>query len=338
MKKFLFLTAMAAMTMLLSCNHVKSVYEDGPYPIEFSTAVSPHTKVPLEGSSFLDTDSFMVSSYLVFLSDQSQNRPFFQNIIFKKQPGDSYWTGDQYWPMVQCLVNFSAIALLEGCEKVDITWGDPAVSSANIVIKENNTYDQYDLVVGGGKAIGNINGFSVVCLHLKHTLSWVQVSFKSNIAEKIIIKSVYLTTAYNGRVQVSFDYTNSSTMHSNGSYAQASWSPDAVETMALPNNDYTAPYGDLLVGVEPSMYGPGLMVLPSKDDDNRKIEINYAVQSIDSEGKTVEYDYATEYEISDDWVAGNKYEYLFDFNLKSVKCSVERQGWYTNSVSSHTYQ
>ena len=308
-----------------ACNKTEVVYPEGPQEISFTAVSKVATKAPVAGTTFSTDDNMRVSAYLSkAVGNETNVGNYFSDILFEGDNGtpDEYWVGGQYWPLFPSTVNFLAITEKGGgINNTTTTFGTPAASSATVTLANNNAFAQNDLMYAVGQGVTDGSGpYDAVSMKFNHALSWINFSFKSNIANKITVKSVKLTAAYDGELAVDFsEYASQIALTSDA--VTATWTPDAVEEQFAPNSGYTAENGNvvLVAAATAYPYGGGLLVVPGTYT-GRKFVISYQV-----DGK----DFTYTYPVSQTWEQGKKYTYNVTMTLNEIKITPSITDWTT---------
>lgn len=331
-----------ALSVLTACTQTELQYPEQARQITFSPVVqTPNamTKVPLiNGSNLNASDNFRVSAYMTSSEENHYGRTgnFFSNITFSYL--NSVWEGGQYWPMFHCVINFSAVSRrCDGNQNVDVVWDrtTPA-SAATVTLKNNTSFSQSDLMFGGAQGKYDASGRQITPLHLKHALCWINIGFKSTAEEMIYIKDVVLKTSYHGVLNLTFDCTNTTSFDPDN-YVTATWTPNEVESMRMPNSDYKSTASNMEVSLNEQIYGGGFLVLPSTSDE-REITIVYAMDIITSDGIKQEKEFEYKQKLTTPWVMGKKYTYLYEFSPSELNLQTTCTDWTDDTTSQVSFE
>lgn len=175
MKKVLLL-AVAAMTMLAACNKTEVVPTGEAQEISFVAVNKTATKTPVTGNAFREGDNMAVAAYIVDGAKTPGN--FFKETLFKKDAGETYWTGEpaRFWPLTTSTINFLAVTETGGgVDNTEVEFeATNYASAATVVLANNDKLNQNDLMFAAGQGSHTQGGtYSAVSMVFKHALSWI---------------------------------------------------------------------------------------------------------------------------------------------------------------------
>lgn len=335
---FLSICCVLGLSLMLSCSDVETQYEDQAKEISFSPLVQTSglvTKGPLQGAGSLpSTFDFLVSAYIAQSSgtQKTTSNNYFTDIPFVYST-NHYWTGEQYWPLYHCELNFSAVTRRCGINNnVTVEWDKTTpASAAKVTLTNNNVFNQSDVMFGGTRGSYAPSHRHILPLNFKHALCWVNFKFKSTMDSKITIKSVKMKAIYNGELDVRFDCTNSADFDPE-TYSSAEWTPGELQEVQVPNSSYNDVASFITLSSKAEhIFGGGLLALPSSNPE-RLFTIVYTMKMRDENGGAVEKEFVFEQLARVEWEMGVKYTYIFEFSPTEITMESNYEDWSEQSV------
>lgn len=327
MKRFFFL-AVAATALLAACNKTEVVPTGETQEISFVVVNKTATKTPVTGNVFREGDDMAVAAYIVSGSATPGN--FFSETLFKKDAGETYWTGEpaRFWPLTSSTINFLAVTEKGGgVDKTEVTFdATNYASAATVVLDGNAQLNQNDLMFAAGQGSHTQGGgYSAVSMVFKHALAWInfQVSKVDASGYELKVNSITLNNAvYNGTLALTNSQYNAATAQTTGSVG-AVWTPGA-ETAALtvPNAAGDAAAAAVTLTTSWQLFGNGLLVVPGYADS---FTINYTLTQADGTANTYDYTYTLPAE--GNWEMAKKYFYNISFDLNEIEVDPSVTEW-----------
>lgn len=304
MKKLFFLAA-AATIALSSCVKNDTVYTDAQTPMEFKAFNVASTKAPIEGTTFDQNIS-------VFAVYNNTGKAYFPETTFEKKEAGR-WGGNpaRYWPTTG-VMDFAAYSPAEaGTATADYTGG--SINKISVVCADND--DQNDILYGD--LLDNVTcpQTTPVAMQFHHALAQIVLKFKQGQAAaantyQITVKKVVLNDVVLGGT---LNITPAAT-------STIEWEPKntaialQVNTANLTlTDDYAA---NTLQGV---------LLVP---DVQTKVTIIYditiggqtneVVQNVDLKDTAID---------EGNWLAGRKYIYNLNINLKEIEFAPVVEPW-----------
>lgn len=315
MKK-IFLIAASAMMVFASCTKVDINYPDNGQHQEIALfSVNKNmVKAPVTGTAFPDYP-MQVAAYLA-QADGATPGEYFGGTTFSKN-SDGVWTGGQYWPISDAIINFFAVAPQNAtCTTAfkALTTGEDPVKVAETTVTSNIT-TQYDVMYALAQGKHTAGGdYSNVSMTFKHALSLITYS-SGTLATGIAINSVTLNNVY-------FDGTGTFTVPQ-ANYTSITATDVVVSESVTPTWKATGDVANKLIG-------DGILVVPNTYNydataANPSLTINYSVG-----GFTYDYTYtlpAANTPVT--WAPGKKYNYKISISLNEIKIVPDVEEWGT---------
>lgn len=305
MKKLFFLAA-AATIALSSCVKNDTVYTDAQTPMEFKAFNVASTKAPIEGTTFTQNIS-------VFAVYNNSGKAYFPETTFAKN-ATGVWSGQpaRYWPTTGKM-DFAAYSPADAGTAKEPTYAEGNISKISVVCPDNNA--QNDILYGD--LLDNVTcpQTAPVAMKFHHALAQIVLKFKQGQAAaadtyQITVKKVVLNDVVLGGT---LNITPAAT-------STISWEPKntaialQVNTADLTlTDDYAA---NTLQGV---------LLVP---DVQTKVTIIYDI-TIDGNTNEVAQDVDLKDTAIDEgnWLAGRKYIYNLNINLKEIEFNPSVEDW-----------
>lgn len=320
MKKVLFFAA-AALTMLAACNKTEVVYDNDPQEIAFVSVSDVATKTPVSGNVFSNKDNMAIAAYIVEGSQTAGN--FFAYTLFSKEEGATYWTGNpaRFWPLTASTINFLAVTENGGnvADRTEVNFdGTNYASAATVVLKNNDTFNQTDLMFAAAQGKCAPNNYSDVDMIFKHALAWINFQVAtSTTGATITVNSITLNNAtYNGSLALTNNkYAETGSEVSTNDVA-AVWTPGEAKTaLKVPNTDGSNAATAVTLDGNAKLFGNGLLVVP--DAGAGSFTINYTLEQKDGTKNT--YDYTHNLDGDENWQMAKKYYYNINITLTEIQ-------------------
>ena len=318
MKKVLFFAA-AALTMLAACNKTEVVYDNDPQEIAMFAVSNVATKTPVAGASFLESDNMQVAAYIANGASEPGN--YFNKTLFKKN--GAYWTGNpsRFWPITESTINFLAVTENGGnvADRTEVNFdGTNYASAATVVLKNNDTFNQTDLMFAAAQGKCAPNNYSDVDMIFKHALAWINFRVAtSTTGATITVNSITLNNAtYNGSLALTNNkYAETGSEVSTNDVA-AVWTPGEAKTaLKVPNADGSNAATAVTLDGNAKLFGNGLLVVP--DAGAGSFTINYTLEQKDGTKNT--YDYTHNLDGDENWQMAKKYYYNINITLTEIQ-------------------
>lgn len=327
MKRFFFL-AVAATAMLAACNKTEVVPTGEAQEISFVAVNKTATKTPVTGNAFHEGDGMAVAAYIVAGAATPGN--FFSETLFKKDAGETYWTGEfaRFWPLTTSTINFLAVTEKGGgVDNTEVTFdATNYASAATVVLVGNNQLNQNDLMFAAGQGSHTQGGaYSAVSMVFKHALSWInfQVWKVDATGYDLKVNSITLNEAvYNGTLALTNSQYNATTAQTTGNVV-AVWTPGAATAaLTVPNAAGDATAEAVVLTTSPKLFGNGLLVVPGYAES---FTINYTLTQDDGTANT--YDYTYMLPAGGSWEMAKKYFYNISFDLHEIEVDPSVTDW-----------
>ena len=304
----LFLACLASGTMLASCTQQQPDRPEAS-PITFSPSALPPTKAPVEGSTFPEGRSFVVSSYY-YATDGGTSGNYFSGLTFSKN--GSTWSADKYWPLGGALdfLAFSSPDL-----GVSASYNGATVSTQVALIVPDNSTVQEDILYGYTAQTPMTNSVAINFLHAQALICF---KAKSSIAYNATTNTGITVT---GITLNSASYSGTCTI-GHGSCSWEALGPGKnLEVPGLNSTNLGTSYSDVL--------GTGILV-PVQSCTSATItytlhngkQANGSDQNMTGLVKTV-----TLTADGSMWQAGNRYTYQIDITQHGVSISPVVSPW-----------
>lgn len=342
MKKVLCFAA-AAMTLFASCQKTEIVSNnnDGPQEISLFAINKTATKTPVDGTSFQTTDKMTVVAYLAN-GDGATAGNFFSATTFEGNPKEAgsseyIWTGDpaRYWPLSTSTINFLAVTEnggnVDGRTEISFDGTTPA-SAATVVLKNNDTYNQTDLMFAAAQGTHTQGAdYTAVTMAFKHALTWICFTVSTPTdGPTVTVNSITLNNAtYNGSLAIgNANYAGTSNTES----LTTTWTPgNPTAKLKVPNatGDAAASPITLTNGAAAVTFGNGLLVIPNAYAGS--FTINYTMTQ---DGGKNTFDYTYNLPPSNPWQIAQKYTYNISFKFTEIAVNPSVSPWTTTGGSS----
>lgn len=314
MKKVLCFAAMA-MAIFASCQKTEIVgNNDGPQEIGIFAINKTPTKAPVEKTEFPTEYGMAVSAYLAKVDGGiSGVRNYFTNCPFTYADATATWTGNQYWPLSDAVMNFHAIAPV--VENVITTTFTNTTNCAETSVTEvkNNETSQYDVMYAVARGTKENNTSTAVDMKFKHAYCWLDFNFNTSAdAPTITINSITVNNvACNGELTVSATNMGSA-LDGEPVSAKASWKATAT--------NINVPASTLTLSTTPTEFEKGILLIPSSDTKMTSFVINYTMGT-----QTLNYTYTAPSDMN--WEEGKRYIYNISMLPTKISISPSVQGW-----------
>lgn len=304
MKKLFFLAA-AATIALSSCVKNDTVYTDAQTPMEFKAFNVASTKAPIEGTSFDQNIS-------VFAVYNNSGKAYFPETTFEKKEAGR-WGGNpaRYWPTTG-VMDFAAYSPAEA-GTATATYGDATIDKISVVCADNDA--QNDILYGD--LLDNVTcpQTAPVAMQFHHALAQIVLKFKQGQAAaddtyQITVKKVVLNDVVLGGT---LNITPAAT-------STIEWEPKNL-AIALQVNTANLTLTDNYAANTLQ----GVLLVP---DVQTKVTIIYditiggqtneVVQNVDLKDTAID---------GGNWLAGRKYIYNLNINLKEIEFNPTVEDW-----------
>lgn len=314
MKKVLCFAAMA-MAIFASCQKTEIVgNNDGPQEISFLAINKVPTKAPVEGTTFPENWKMNVSAYLAKVDGSITGaRDYFNGTNFTN--ATPYWTGGQYWPLSDAILNFHAVAPVE--TGVSTTFADPEHVSKSVTTVTSNETNQYDVMYAVGRGTKTGNNTNPVGMAFKHAYCWIDFHFSgSNI---ITINNITVNgVSCDGTLTVNVGNPTSDT---EALTTTAAW------TGFTSQNIYVNSDGTFTLSATKTQYNKGILLIP--EDPMSSFIIDYTM-----DGQNLTYTYTLDPAPS--WEAGKRYIYNISMSPTAISINPTVEGWDGNDTNNIT--
>lgn len=304
MKKLFFLAA-AATIALSSCVKNDTVYTDAQTPMEFKAFNVASTKAPIEGPTFDQNIS-------VFAVYNNSGKAYFPETTFEKKEAGR-WGGNpaRYWPTTG-VMDFAAYSPAEA-GTATATYGTATIDKISVVCPDND--DQNDILYGDLLNDVECPKTAPVAMQFHHALAQIVLKFKQGQAVaddtyQITVKKVVLNDVVLGGT---LNITPAAT-------STIEWEPKNLAIALQVNtadltltDDYAANtlQGVLLV---PNVQTKVTIIY----DITIGGQTNEVVQNVDLKDTAID---------GGNWLAGRKYIYNININLKEIEFNPTVDDW-----------
>ena len=304
MKKLFFLAA-AATIALSSCVKNDTVYTDAQTPMEFKAFNVASTKAPISGTTFDQNIS-------VFAVYNNSGKAYFPETTFEKKEAGR-WGGNpaRYWPTTG-VMDFAAYSPAEA-GAATATYGDATIDKISVVCPDNDAADQKDIIYGDLLNDIVCPQTAPVAMQFHHALAQIVLKVKQGVAAsdatyQITVKEVTLNDLVLGGT---LDITPAATSTIDWSSKNTAVDYDVDAT----SHDLTTAYTTL----------KGVLVVP---DAQTKVTIVYDIKIGDNTNEVTQEVNLTDATIDGGkWLAGKKYTYNLNINLKEIEFNPTVEDW-----------
>lgn len=338
MKKTILLFAAAAVLLAVGCseiNEVSTVSEQDP--VEIMPLNGPSTRAAIDGTTFPEARTLIVSAYYNAVRGDSQN--YFANSTFARNASGK-WScsgGAKYWPLRGTLDLFAYS--IDGLSQSNQAYLSNNAQGVSFNISNNGT-QQTDILYGRVTAASRVAAGNPMTM--KHAQALIVFTAQSNVAYNatnnygITITSIVLENAYySGKLAIDGSAAAGSqcTWSSLGNQQNKTLPTVSSGDTKIPYNVPASAPAITASGWHMGIGGYGILV---PEQNQTRFYITYVLHNgKDNSGNNVDNTLTYQYDCSGTWDEGKKYIYAISFTLNEIIVVPSVTDWTASTVATN---